>query len=143
MTNLVPRTSVPDRYERDPEQAERNAGMLIYTLYLVAPLTAGISGLGGLLMAASRSKRGGSRLATHFRYQVWTFGSALGAAMAGGLWAALGGIASLADRTGGGGELLLAGMSLAALSGVGFMAATLFGLSRLASHEPIGEPGPR
>lgn len=142
MTELVPRPSVPDRFARNPEDADRGAGMAIYGLYLLSPLTVGVSGLGGLLWAATRSKRAASRLGTHFRYQVWTFGSALGTAMTGGLWSALGGLASVGDRAGGGGELVLAGAGLAVASGVGFMAASLFGLSRLASHEPIG-PEPR
>ncbi|MDP8915703.1 MAG: hypothetical protein M3M95_00580 [Pseudomonadota bacterium] len=139
MTDLVPRRpSMTDRYEGDPDEGERATGMMIYGLYLLSPLTVGVSGLGGLLWAASKSKRAVSRLGTHFKYQVWTFGAALGAALTGGLWSALGGIASLGDRTGGGGELALAGAGLAVLSGVGFMAASIFGLSRLASHEPIG-----
>jgi uncharacterized membrane protein len=138
LTNLVPRHAVPEIQAQDPEARERAAGMVIYGLYLASPLTVGVSGLVGLLMAASRSKRAGRRLASHFRYQVWTFGSAFGAATAGGLWAALGGIASVSSRTGG--DLALAGAGLAAASGIGFMAASIFGLSRLASHEPIGEP---
>lgn len=140
MTDLVPRRAFPppDAYAPDPEDRDRRAGMMIYGLYLLSPLTAGFSGLGGLLWAASRSKRTAGRLATHFRYQVWTFGGAFGAAAAGGLWAALGGIASMVNPNGG--ELALAGAGLAVVSGMGFMAASLFGLSRLASREPIGDP---
>lgn len=137
MTDLVPRYADPDLDAHDPEAGERATGLVIYGLYLAAPLTVGVTGLVGLLMAASRSKRAGRRLASHFRYQVWTFGSAFGAATAGGLWAVLGGVASVSSRTGG--DLALAGGALAAASGIGFMAASIFGLTRLASHEPIGD----
>ena len=141
MTNLVPRSSVPDRFRRDPEEAERALGLVIYGMYLAAPLTLGVSGLVGSFMAASRARRDNRGLASHFRYQVWSFGAALGAAMAGGLWAALGGLATVADRTGG--DLVLAGAGLAVASGVGFLAATLFGMNRLAAREPIGPSGSR
>lgn len=137
VTELAPRPMIPDRQPRDPEETERNTGLVIYGLYLASPLTLGVSGLVGLLMAASKAGRAGGKAASHFRYQVWTFGGALGASLTGGLWATLGGLATLADRTGG--DLALAGGALAIGSGLAFLGASAFGLSRLASHEPIGE----
>ena len=135
MTDLIPRPShLPDK----AEASERNAALVIYSLYLAAPLSAGITGLIGALMASGRRKRAGPFSATHFKFQVWSFGAAAGAMLTGGFWGAVGGIASVSNQTGG--DLALAGGALAATAGVGFIASSLFGLSRIASWEPIGDP---
>ena len=135
MTDLIPRPShLPDK----AEASERNAALVIYSLYLAAPLSAGITGLIGALMASGRRKRAGPFSATHFKYQVWTFGAAVGATLTGGFWGAVGGIASVSNRTGG--DLALAGGALAATAGIGFVAATVFGLTRAAGWDPIGTP---
>jgi hypothetical protein len=44
----------------------------------------------------------------------------------------------VADRTGG--DLVLAGAALAATAGIGFVASTLFGLTRASGGEPVGRP---
>lgn len=135
MTDLIQRPSnPPDRIERN----ERNSALTIYGLYLGAPFTAGVTGLVGALMASSRQRRSGPLSASHFRFQVWTFGASAGAALTGGFWATVGSIASVSNRTGG--DLALAGGALAASAGIGFVAATLFGLTRAAGGEPIGHP---
>lgn len=136
MTDLMFRPQ-GDLVAADPrDEAERTAGMVIYGLYLAAPLSAGVTGLIGMLMASSRRKRAGALSATHFRYQVWSFWSALGAAATGGFWAATGSWATLADRTGGG--LVFAGAALATVASVGFVGAAAYGLSRIAARDPIG-----
>lgn len=134
MTDLIQRPSdLPDRVER----SERNAALGIYVLYLLAPVSLGITGLIGALMASG--KRAGARAfsGSHFRYQMWTFGAATGAVLTGGFWAAVGGIASVSNRTGG--DLALAGGALVATAAIGFLGATLFGFSRAVSGEPIGD----
>ena len=135
MTDLIPRPSTaPGALER----SERNTALTIYGLYLGAPFTAGVTGLVGALMASGKRARSGPLSASHFRFQVWTFGAAAGAALTGGFWATVGGIASTANPAGG--PLALAGGALAASAGIGFFAATLFGLTRAAGGEPIGHP---
>ena len=139
MTDLIQRPSnLPDRPRDAAERSERNAALTIYGLYLGAPFTAGITGLVGAAMASGRRARSGPLSASHFRYQVWTFGASAGAALTGGFWATVGGIASVSNRTGG--DLALAGGALAATAGIGFVAATLFGLTRAAGGEPISHP---
>lgn len=139
MTDLIQRPSqLPDRADR-AERSDRRAAQAVYWLYLAAPFSAGITGLVGVLMASGRRARAGATAASHFRFQTWTFGASAGAALTGGLWAALGGMATVADRTGG--DLVLAGAALAATSGIGFMGASLFGLGKAASGDPIGRPG--
>ena len=124
------------RRERQ-ERSERHAGYAVYWLYLTAPFSLGVTALVGLLMAASRGPDAAPLNATHFRFQVGTFwGSFLGA-LTGGAWAAIGGIAAVAQQAGGA-ELALAGGGLAALSGIGFYAASLLGLTRLSAREPMG-----
>lgn len=135
MTDLIQR---PSNLPAPAEKAERNAALVIYGLYLAAPFSIGITGLVGALMASGRRMRAGGLSRTHFRYQVWSFWAATGAALTGGFWGAVGGIASVSDRTGG--DLALAGGALAATAGVGFIASALFGLSRIAGWEPIGHP---
>jgi uncharacterized membrane protein len=133
MTDLIPRPShLPDK----AEASERNAALVIYSLYLAAPLSAGITGLIGALMASGRRKRAGPFSATHFKFQVWSFGAAAGAMLTGGFWGAVGGIASVSNRTGG--DLAIAGGALAATAGIGFVAATVFGLTKAAGWDPIG-----
>ncbi len=135
MTDLIQRpSSLPDSLER----SERNAALTIYGLYLGAPLTAGVTGLVGAMMASSKRARSGPLSATHFRYQVWTFGASLGAALTGSFWLLLGGIASGANPEAG--VLALTGGALASSAGIGFLGATLFGLTRAAGGEPIGHP---
>ena len=126
------------RQERQ-ERSERHAGYAIYWMYLLSPLTAGVSTLVGLLMASARSTDAAPVNASHFRYQVRSFWTAFLTAVTGGAWAAVGGIASVAGNASGG-ELALAGGGLAALSGMGFFAASLFGLTRLTSRGAIGSP---
>jgi uncharacterized membrane protein len=120
------------------ERSDRNAALTVYWLYLVAPFTAGITGLIGALIASGRRARSAPLTATHFRHQVWTFGAATGAALTGGFWASVGGIATVADRTGG--DLVLAGAALSTTAGIGFLASTIFGLTRASGGEPIGRP---
>ena len=120
------------------ERSERHAGYAVYWLYLTSPFSLGITGLIGLLMAASNAPTAAPVNASHFRFQVGTFwGSFLGM-LTGGAWATIGGIASVADAASGGGALALAGGGLAILSGVGFYAASLLGLTRLSTREPMG-----
>ena len=119
------------------ERAERHTGYAVYWLYLTSPFSIGVTGLIGLLMAAARKGDATPVNGSHFRFQVWTFWSALLASATGGAWAALGSIASVGGAAGGG-ELVLAGAGLAALAGIGFMGASIFGLSRLVSREPVG-----
>ena len=122
---------------RRRERGERQAGYAVYWMYLVSPFSLGVTTLIGLLMAASRAPDATPVNASHFRFQVGTFwGSFLGA-LTGGAWAALGGIASVAGHASGG-ELALTGAALAALSGAGFYAASLLGLTRLSAREPMG-----
>lgn len=136
MTDLIrrPADHLPTREER----GDRNAALTVYWLYLGAPFTAGITGLVGALIASGRRSRAGTLASTHFRHQVWTFGAATGAALTGGFWAAVGGLATVADRTGG--DLVLAGAALSATAGIGFVASTIFGLTRVSGGEPIGRP---
>ena len=135
MTDLIPRPSnLPDRVER----GDRKAALTIYALYLAAPLSAGITGLVGALMASGKRARSGETAASHFRYQVWSFGAAAGAMLTGGFWGAVGGLASVSNRTGG--DLAIAGGALAATAAIGFVAATLYGLTRAVGGEPIGRP---
>jgi uncharacterized membrane protein len=137
MTDLIQRPpSTPDRPRDATERAERNTALTIYGLYLGAPFTAGVTGLVGAIMASGRGKRSGPLSASHFRYQVWTFGASAGAALTGGFWASVGGIASMSNPDGA--ALALAGGALAATSGIAFVGATLFGLTRAAGGEPIG-----
>ena len=119
------------------ERSERHAGYAVYWMYLVSPFSFGVTTLIGLLMAASRAPDAEPVNASHFRFQVGTFwGSFLGA-LTGAAWATVGGIASVAGDPLGG-QLALAGGGLAALSGIGFYAASLLGLTRLSSREPMG-----
>jgi hypothetical protein len=92
----------------------------------------------GALIAKSQHAKAGPSSATWFRHQVWTFGVAAGAAITGGFWATVGGIASTANPDGG--PLALIGGALAASAGIGFIASSLFGLSRTVGREPIGRP---
>jgi uncharacterized membrane protein len=133
LTDLIQR---PPNLPQAAEKAERNTALVIYGLYLAAPFSVGITGLIGALMASGRRMRAGGLSRTHYRFQVWSFWAATGAAITGGFWGALGSMATVANRTGG--DLVLAGGALAATAGVGFIASTLFGLSRIAGWEPIG-----
>jgi uncharacterized membrane protein len=119
------------------ERSERHAGYGVYWLYLTAPFSAGITALIGLLMASSRAPDAAPLNATHFRFQVWSFWSSFLAGLTGGAWAITGGVASVAGDAGGA-QLALAGGGLAALSAMGFFAASLFGLTRLSSRAPMG-----
>jgi uncharacterized membrane protein len=116
---------------------ERGAGYAVYWMYLLSPLTAGVTSLVGLMMAASHGREADPVHASHFRFQVWTFWTSFLSLATGGAWAVTGGVAA-ALGSGSGGELALAGGGLAALSGLGFFGASLLGLSRLASGGPIG-----
>jgi uncharacterized membrane protein len=119
------------------ERSERHAGYAIYWLFLTAPFSLGVTAVVGLLMAASQAPAAAPLNASHFRFQVGTFwGSFLGA-LTGGAWATIGGIASVSGDPAGG-ALALAGAGLAVLSGMGFYAASLFGLTRLSAREPMG-----
>jgi len=118
-------------------RGERHAGYAVYWLYLMSPFTVGITALVGLLMAADRIREAEPVNATHFRFQVKTFWGSLLGALTGGAWAAIGGIGAAAGE-GGGVDLALAGGGLAALSWMGFFVASLFGLTRLTSREPVG-----
>lgn len=135
LTDLIQR---PSNLPELTEKAERSTALVIYGLYLAAPFSIGITGLIGALMASGRRVRASALSRTHFRFQVWSFWAATGAVVTGGFWGALGGLASVSNRTGG--DLALAGGALAAAAGVGFIASTLFGLSRIAGWEPIGDP---
>ena len=119
------------------ERAERHTGYAVYWLYLTAPFSVGVTGLIGLLMASGKAAEASPVNGSHFRFQVWSFWSTLLASLIGGGWAAVGGIASVAGAAGGG-ELALAGAGLAAVSAISFMGASVFGLSRLVSREPVG-----
>jgi uncharacterized membrane protein len=138
MTELAPRpTSRTVTVPRDPDDREHALNLAVYGLYLASPLTFGASALGGAVIAATRRKRAGRVSATHYRWQLWSFWAALGAAMAGGLWFGLGGLGSVGGT---GGDLALAGIGLAILAGAGFMASSIYGLVRASSHAPMGEP---
>ncbi|HEX8569003.1 MAG TPA: hypothetical protein VF699_03645 [Caulobacteraceae bacterium] len=120
------------------ENADRAAGTLVYGLYLAAPVTFGLTGLAGAVMAARRRDRAGPVAATHFRFQLWTFWGAVLAVAAGALWALLGGAQTTGTGDGDGAWLALAGLALCAGAGVGYLAATVYGLSRLLSRSPVG-----
>ena len=138
MTELAPRPR--DRTApavRDPDQREHAVNLAVYGLYLASPLTLGISALGGAVIAGTRRKGAGPVSATHYRWQLWSFWAALGAAVAGGLWFALGGLSSVGGT---GGDLALAGAVLTALAGGGFLLASMYGLLRASSGAPIGDP---
>jgi uncharacterized membrane protein len=138
MTELAPRPR--DRTApavRDPDQREHAVNLAVYGLYLASPLTLGLSALGGAVIAGTRRKGAGRVSGTHYRWQLWSFWAALGAAAAGGLWFALGGLSSVGGT---GGDLAIAGVALSIAAGVGFLAASVYGLLRASSHAPIGEP---
>ena len=119
-------------------RGERHAGYAVYWMYLLSPLSLGVTSLVGLLMASARSPEAEPVNRSHFRFQVRTFWASLGAGLTGGAWAGLGGLASVAGNASGG-ELALAGGGLVAASVMGFFGASLVGLSRLASGGPMGQ----
>lgn len=135
MTDLIQR---PSNLPQAAEKAERATALVIYGLYLAAPFSIGITGLVGALMASGRRMRASALSRTHYRFQVWSFWAATGAAVTGGFWAAVGGVASTSNPDGG--PLFWTGAALSATAGISFIASTLFGLSRMASWEPIGDP---
>ena len=110
----------------------------MYGLYLAAPVTFGLSALGGMVLATRRRPQAAPVAATHFRFQMWTFWAAVFALGAGGLWALLGGAQTTGTGDGDGAWLALAGLGLCAAAGVGYLAATVYGLSRLLSRSPVG-----
>ena len=135
MSELAPR---PSALLAERENADRTLGALVYGLYLAAPLTLGLSGLLGAVVAAKRRDQAGSVAASHFRFQLWTFGAAAFAVAAGRLWVLLGGAGSMAVGGGDGAWLALAGAALSGSAVVGYLAASAWGLSRLLSRLPIG-----
>ena len=138
MTDLAPRPSTRNAPAmRDPDEREHAVNLAVYGLYLASPLTFGASALGGAVIAATRRKGAGRVSRTHYRWQLWSFWAALGASVAGGLWFALGGLSSVGGT---GGDLAIAGVGLSIAAGVGFLAASVYGLLRASSHAPIGDP---
>ena len=136
MSDLVPRPETTPPAVR--ERADRTAGATVYGLYLVAPLLLGLPAVAGMLMAASRKDRADPVTASHFRFQVWTFWAAVGAGFTGLLWFMLGGVGTLSPASSDSGWLAFAGFGLWVAAGLGYVAATIYGLSRLASRSPIG-----
>jgi uncharacterized membrane protein len=120
------------------EDADRTVGTLVYAAYLASPLTLGVSALVGALVAAGRRDQAGPVAASHFRFQVWTFWLAAGAVAAGALWFTLGGVHALAANRGDGGWLAIAGAALCGAAAVGYLGASLYGLSRLMARSPVG-----
>ena len=135
MSDLATRTA---RTPAAREDADRTAGTLVYGLYLAAPLTLGLSGLAGSLVALRRRHEAGPLGSSHFRYQLWTFWSAAFALIAGGLWALLGGVQTTGTGDGDGAWLALSGLALCVIAGVGYLGATVYGLARLLSRSPVG-----
>ena len=135
MTELAAR---PSSAPAQRENADRAVGTLVYGLYLAAPLTFGLSGLGGSVVALRRRSQAGPLAGSHFRFQVWTFWSAVFAVGAGALWAVLGGVQTTGTGDGDGAWLALSGLALCGAAGVGYLAATVYGLSRLLSRSPVG-----
>ena len=101
-------------------------------------MTFGLSALGGMVVAARRREQAAPVAATHFRFQLWTFWGAALALAAGALWAFLGGAQTTGTGDSDGAWLALAGLGLCAAAGVGYLAATVYGLSRLLSRSPVG-----
>ena len=128
----------PPQVPAERENADRTAGTLVYGLYLAAPLTLGLSGLAGALVASRRRDQAGPVAASHFRFQLWTFWAAVFAAAAGALWVLLGGAQTTGTGDGDGAWLAVSGVVLCAGAGVGYLAATVYGLSRLLSRSPVG-----
>ena len=119
------------------EKRERGTAGAVYWMYLLSPLTAGVTSLVGLAMASGKRRDASPENASHFRFQVWTFWSSFLGLSTGGAWTALGGFAGLMGN-GSGPELMYAGVGLAAASALGFYGATLTGLTRLADGGPMG-----
>ena len=135
MSELAPRqTTVP----AVRENADRTLGTMVYGLYLAAPLTLGLSAVGGMLLAAKRRERADPVAASHYRFQLWTFWAAVFAAVAGGLWVLLGGARATGAGDGDAAWLAVAGGVLCLVAGVGYVAANVYGLARLLSRSPIG-----
>ena len=134
MTALAPR---PPNLPAQRENADRAAGTLVYGLYLAAPVTFGLSGLAGSFVALRRRHDAGPVAGSHFRYQLWTFWTAVFALGAGALWAVLGGVQTTGTGDGDGAWLALSGLALCGAAGVGYLAATVYGLARLLSRSPI------
>ena len=101
-------------------------------------MTFGLTGIAGMVLAARRRDQAEPVAATHFRFQLWTFWGAVLAAAAGGLWALLGGAQTTGTGDGDGAWLALAGLALCGAAGVGYLAATVYGLGRLLSRSPVG-----
>jgi uncharacterized membrane protein len=120
------------------ENTDHALGTMVYGLYLAAPLTLGVSGLAGALVAGKRKGEADPVAASHYRYQLWTFGAAAFAIAAGGLWALLGGVGSVGGRGGDDAWLALSGLALSGTAGLAYLAATVYGLSRILSRSPIG-----
>ena len=135
MTELATR---PSPLPAERENADRTAGVLVYGLYLAAPLTFGLSGLAGSLVALRRRQAAAPLAASHHRFQLWTFWTAAFAIGAGLLWALLGGVQTTGTGDGDGAWLALSGVALAGAAGVGYLGATVYGLARLLSRSPIG-----
>ena len=135
MSDLVPSRSALPAVR---EATDRNMGLAVYSLYIAAPLLLGLPALGGMLLAASRKDGADPVAAGHFRFQMWTFWVTVAALAAGGLWVSLGGVGALAPTRTEGAWLAIAGGGLWIAAGVGYLAASLYGLVRLASRSPIG-----
>ena len=128
----------PPSLPAEQDKADRTAGALVYGLYLAAPLTLGLSGLAGSLVALRRRHQAGPLGGSHFRYQLWTFWTAAFAVAAGALWALLGGVQTTGTGDGDAGWLARSGVALAAGAGVAYLGATVYGLARLLSRSPVG-----
>lgn len=112
-------------------------GLAIYSLYLVSPFTLGVSALVGVALAARRRAQAGRVWATHYRFQQWSFWGALGGGLAGGSWFGLGSLSTVAG--GAGGDLALAGAGIGLASAGAFLAASVYGLTKITAGDPIGE----
>ena len=143
MTELAPRTAPPRLPDlRDPDAREHALNMTVYGLFLVSPLTLGLSALGGAVIAGTRRKGAGRVSRSHYRWQLWSFWATVGASLAGALWFALGATSSSATATTTrvGGDLAVLGMVLWGAALVGFLVASVYGLLRAGAHAPIGDP---
>ena len=136
MTELATRRSSPPAERGD--DGDCALGTVVYGLYLAAPLTLGLSGLAGSLLALRRRDRAGPLAASHFRFQVWTFWAAAFAVGAGALWALLGGVQTTGTGDNDGAWLALSGLALCAGAGLAYLGATVYGLARLLSRSPVG-----
>ncbi len=135
MSDLVRRN---DTLPAQREESERSLGLANYGLMLAAPITLGVTGLVAVMLAGSRKERAGEVAGSHFRFQLWTFGTAFFLACLGGLWFMLGAAGALAPERTDAGWLAVAGGALWSVAGIGYLGATVYGMARLIGRSPVG-----